>query len=397
MIDSNTAFNARPMLVAAAVFATTLLLSACSYPDWANPVEWYRGLSGSAADDPSGTEPNAQNLEKGSDEPYPSLGTVPEPPTNALSSDEREQLRQSLIADRSNAKYVDNSDQYAATAPKAVSGPVATPAAASGAATATGTAGSSTTASASDSGSAGGGSSSTYQPTTAGLGTSRTTAVPATTAPGPPGESNSPSVAAATPQRTPPHHTLGTPSTAPQPQTPQESSLTPPTINNLPQGDQPRAVPAAPGTTAQVPARPPSQPVTPPQTASLQPPPVTAPTSPATIAPTIPQGVTMTVGVVRFSGNSTRLGPDEMAQIRQAAQMRQQNGGVIRVTAYSVPSGSRDAASAEIDGFGLAMDRARAVAVALTNAGVPARAVEVGATPAPLGEQGGVAALTLEY
>jgi outer membrane protein OmpA-like peptidoglycan-associated protein len=105
----------------------------------------------------------------------------------------------------------------------------------------------------------------------------------------------------------------------------------------------------------------------------------------------------MTVGVVRFSGNSTRLGPEDLQQIRQVAQMRLQNGGIIRVTAYSVPSGSGNAAAAEIDGFGLAMDRARAVAVALTNAGVPARAVEVGATPAALGDQGGVAALSLEY
>jgi len=105
----------------------------------------------------------------------------------------------------------------------------------------------------------------------------------------------------------------------------------------------------------------------------------------------------MTIGVVRFAGNSARIAPSAMQQIQQAAQLRQQNGGIIRVTAYSVPSDSRNEATAVLAGFGLAMDRAQAVAEALTRAGVPARAVEFGATPAPLGEQGDVAALTLEY
>jgi outer membrane protein OmpA-like peptidoglycan-associated protein len=105
----------------------------------------------------------------------------------------------------------------------------------------------------------------------------------------------------------------------------------------------------------------------------------------------------MTIGVVRFTGNSSRLGPDELQQIKQAAQLRQQNGGIIRVTAYSMPTNARDQATADLDGFGLAMDRARAVAVALTNAGVPARSVEIGAMPTPLGETGDVASLVLEY
>lgn len=86
-----------------------------------------------------------------------------------------------------------------------------------------------------------------------------------------------------------------------------------------------------------------------------------------------------------------------MQPIQQAAQMRQQNGGIIRVTAYSQPSATGNAAAAELAGFGLAMDRARVIAEALTRAGVPARAVEIGATPAPLGDEGGIAALTLEY
>jgi outer membrane protein OmpA-like peptidoglycan-associated protein len=390
MIETKTASRAPAALATTAAFALTLVLSGCSYPDWANPIEWYRDATGVSQDDPDGTEPNAKNLEKGSEEPYPSVGTVPAPPTNALSSEEREQLKQSLVSDRANAKYVDNSDQYSATAPQAVAGPVASPPASAGNGSTPSSTSSQSTASAS------GGS--TFQPTSAGP-APRTTAVPATTAAGPPGASNSPSVAAEQPQRQPPRRIAGSPSTATQPQS-QESSLTPPAIANLPQGDQPRTAPPAPGTAAQPAAArtppqtsPQSPPQPPPQTASLQPP-ANVRTAPI---PMPPQGLSMTIGVVRFAPNSTRIGADELQQIRQAAQLRQQNGGNIRVTVYSMPSGARDAAAAELDGFALAMDRARAVAVALTNAGVPARSIETGAAPASVAEDGGVAALTLEY
>ena len=127
MIETKTASRAPAALATTAAFALTLVLSSCSYPDWANPIEWYRDATGVSQDDPDGTEPNAKNLEKGSEDPYPSVGTVPAPPTNALSSEEREQLKQSLVSDRANAKYVDNSDQYSATAPQAVAGPVTHP------------------------------------------------------------------------------------------------------------------------------------------------------------------------------------------------------------------------------------------------------------------------------
>jgi len=360
MTEFKNTYRARSLLAGCAAVSTMLLLAGCSYPDWANPVEWYRGVIGTAEDDPKGAEPNAKNLEAGSQEPYPSLATVPAPPTDALSSEERDKLRQSLIADRAHAAYVDNNDQYTAAAPQAVPGPVATPAPAA---------------------------------TAPGPNTPGTRPQPSTTAAGPPGATNSPSIAAQHPlapsrqRRT----ASGAGTAGAQPQTPQESSLTPPTIPDLPQGDQPRGAPPAPGTAPRRPAA-----ASPRQTAAL--PPQAAPSAATAAAPpAAPQGLTMTVGVVRFAGNSARIGPGELQQIQQAAQLRQQNGGIIRVTAYSVPSSARDEATAELAGFGLAMDRARAVAEALTKAGVPARAVEVGAAPAPLGDEGDVAALTLEY
>ena len=54
-------------------------------------------------------------------------------------------------------------------------------------------------------------------------------------------------------------------------------------------------------------------------------------------------------------------------------------------------------ANRELANFNLALDRARAVAVALTQIGVSARTVEIGASPAPPGQRGGTIELSLEY
>src|SRR5262249_18317158 len=108
---------------AAAMVAVSVGLSACSVPDWANPVSWYRDVTGASQSDPKPTARNTQNLQKGGEDEDPNLASVPPPPTNALSSADRERLRNSLAADRANAKYVEGSDQYVATPPKAVPSP----------------------------------------------------------------------------------------------------------------------------------------------------------------------------------------------------------------------------------------------------------------------------------
>ena len=75
------------------MLAVSVGVSACSMPDWANPVEWYRDVSGASKDDPKPDARNTENLGKGGEQPYPNLASVPPPPTNALSSAEREKLR----------------------------------------------------------------------------------------------------------------------------------------------------------------------------------------------------------------------------------------------------------------------------------------------------------------
>src|SRR5712692_6887657 len=92
----------RSAWAAVALLAAPLGLTGCSVPDWANPVEWYRDASGASMDDAKPDERNTQNLAKGGEQPYPNLASVPPPPTNALTSAEREKLRNSLAADRAN-------------------------------------------------------------------------------------------------------------------------------------------------------------------------------------------------------------------------------------------------------------------------------------------------------
>jgi len=334
----------------------SIVIGACSVPDWANPVEWYRDATGVSQDDPGPDARNTQNLEKGGEEPYPNLASVPPPPTNALSAAEREKLRNSLAADRANAKYVDNNDQYVAVPPQVMpSPPLNAPEPAGQPETATAPA----------------------APVQA-------TPVPASSAPRP----------AASPAPT-----RGT--EAP----PQESPLTPPSVRSVPQGETPRSPPPPP---ANVPVRaqtqpspmpqPPGAASAPPQTAAL--PPMRASTPPPAFggaSAATPSGVGVTLGTISFAGNSAKLSPQTLAQIREVATLRDQTGGgTIRVTGYSEPQGEQNTMAPQLASFSLALDRARAVAAALALNGVPLRSVEIGASPPPPGQPGGVVEMSLE-
>ena len=81
-------------------------LTGCSYvPNAVNPVSWYRGLTGASKNDELGAGDNQQNLNEGSNEPYPNLANVPAAPDTQISGVDRDKLVDSLIADRQNAQY----------------------------------------------------------------------------------------------------------------------------------------------------------------------------------------------------------------------------------------------------------------------------------------------------
>src|SRR5215472_13199938 len=102
-----------------AILTTMLMLGAC------NPVDTWRDWTGASKNDPDpDTTPNTKNLAAGEASDYPNLATVPPPPNRALTQAEREKLMQSLIADRTNAKY---SDERLRAGFPAVSAPVPPP------------------------------------------------------------------------------------------------------------------------------------------------------------------------------------------------------------------------------------------------------------------------------
>lgn len=333
-------------------------LSACSWvPDWANPIEWYRDATGASKNDPTGDEPNTQNLESGSVRPYPNLASVPPPPTNALSAADREKLQKSLLADRQNAKYVEEGQQYAAVAPESARPP----------------AGTAPIAELPAAGSTPGGTPTAARPPTAPV------------AELPP--------AGSTPGGTP---TAEPPPTAPNPPSrggeapPQESSLTTPSVRSVPTGEPPREPPSPPDLAKSGAAAP-----RPTQSAALTPParPDAGATRPSKIAP----AVSVNVGLVEFAGSSSQLAPDARQRLHEVAQLYRQSGGRVRVIGYSEAGPGPATANREISAFNLALDRARAVALALIQMGIPAGDVAVDASPPPSGEGGGTVEIALEY
>ena len=415
-----------------------LSLAGCSYvPNWASPVEWYRGVTGVSKNDDTGPERNQQNLEEGSKEPYPNLASVPAIPTNALSAAEREKLRKSLTADRENAQYQENSDQFTPTPPKATASataprPLEQPAADAA-----------KPAPSPEPVAAGPVSPADVAPQAGPIAPAPTTpaetaAAPAETAvaPSPPAAVPAPAepapaaepAAAAAPPAAPapaepavaaaaatPPAAASAPPPKPKPAAPQvreappaESTLAAPTVSTLPQGETPGSVPPtppgvptasdtppaptaaamapAPVTTADAaPRTPPAQRVRP--VAAAPPPPVLA---------AVPTGK-MSLGTVAFQADTVTLTEGGSEQLRQAVRMREQNGGgTLHVVAFTQLGPGRDLATRSIAGFNLALDRARAVGLALTQLGVPASAVTIGAGPPPADRQPGTADISLE-
>ena len=62
-----------------------------------NPFDLYRDVTGASKDDPGKDEANTANLEAGSQEPYPAVGSVPGPPDHGLTDAQRALLDQNDV------------------------------------------------------------------------------------------------------------------------------------------------------------------------------------------------------------------------------------------------------------------------------------------------------------
>jgi outer membrane protein OmpA-like peptidoglycan-associated protein len=88
---------------------------------------------------------------------------------------------------------------------------------------------------------------------------------------------------------------------------------------------------------------------------------------------------------IAFAVGSDKLSGDAKNQLNDIAGMHKERGGKIRVVGYAERGSGKDAAQQELRSFGLALDRAKSVAVALTQLGVPANDISVEAAPADPG------------
>ncbi|HEX4193394.1 MAG TPA: OmpA family protein [Stellaceae bacterium] len=351
------------------ILAVTLLgASGCSsVPDAVNPISWYRDATGISKNDDLGKGENEQNLAEGSNEPYPNLGNVPSAPDNQLSGVDRDKLEKSLVADRNNAQYsADNlrAGDVASTVP-----PPAPPAPKSSSTSST-----ATIASAPEPPPA---------PPAPPVTTNAPTSPPQAASPPPP----TPSPAAtATPVPPPANKTTANNTQQRKPvrgseAPPAESSLQSPSIPNLPQGETPTAAPPAPRNAQVANAAPPSS-----TRAPVLRPPGSAPTqqasapgnAPATAAPHRP-GISYRVADVSFAPGSAYLSGSLRGTIAEIVKIHSSEGGTIRIVGFGESTG-KDAAVA---GLTLALDRAQAVAVALTDSGVAAKDIAVEAAPVP--------------
>jgi outer membrane protein OmpA-like peptidoglycan-associated protein len=102
------------MARSAAVVVLLLSLGGCSsVPDWANPVEWYKGTADWLGDESpeavAAREAAAkpENAPPKADEPFPKLASVPSRPEGAADrAARRQKVEQALVADRANARHV---------------------------------------------------------------------------------------------------------------------------------------------------------------------------------------------------------------------------------------------------------------------------------------------------
>lgn len=157
---------------------------------------------------------------------------------------------------------------------------------------------------------------------------------------------------------------------------PAESSLTSPTITSVPQGE---AVTAAP---------PPPQ-IPPPNRVALVPPasapqltPPAAAGQQASASAAAPSGsrhaaISYRVADVTFAAGSALLSDKLHDTIAEIVKLHSENGGTIRIIGHGEAGGANGA----IAGLNLALDRAQAVAIALTDSGVAAQDISVEAAP----------------
>ena len=393
-----------------AVVGLLLGVAAC------NPVDTWRDLTGVSRNDPDpDTTPNTKNLAAGEASDYPNLATVPPPPERALTAAEREKLTQSLIADRTNARHTDEQlragfSSAAAAPPPPPGQPAAEPEQVAAAPPPSPAPAPSASAAAPSAASAGNGASGqkpaklpaslsaepTFASTSTGVGAAgEKPALP------PAGAPRAAGAGGKTPAE--PGQSLRKQGEPPEPG-PMESSLEVPQARATPEPEQIQPAPPSPqlpptpkvataptplagglsagGALALMPLPqakssagyepPPAAPELP----SAVPPAGTAAASPGKAKPPTPVGTA--VAEIKFGADSTTLTDTDRQTLETVLPVYQQNPGKLRIVGYA---GAGSGAVEQLDSYRTALDRAQAVAAALTKAGIPSDKIQVEAAP----------------
>ncbi|HLY54255.1 MAG TPA: hypothetical protein VKS60_01785, partial [Stellaceae bacterium] len=332
--------------------------------DAMNPVTWYRDVTGTSKNDTAPDAANAANLEAGSKEPYPDLGSVPNEPSRGLTEDQKAQLAQGLIADRDNARYTDQQIR-GGNAGATVQSQTPVP---------------------EESLPFAGGANAAPNPTP--------DPTPNATSPHPPGQPTQPTMnpqsptAAPAPPKEPVAATREAGLATPEPRgTPQPQNAAPappaPTLPPLPppqpeqpfQGAPPGHPEPPPGPTqvAGVPV-PPQAPVrnsSIPASPSVVPAPNAAPTAAAGPIGRLTRSAA--VGEVDFTAGSKDVPANAGETLGKVPGLHKQYGGIVRIVAYAPPADSgSDPSGSQLAAYQAALDRANAVKQALVTAGMPA-------------------------
>jgi outer membrane protein OmpA-like peptidoglycan-associated protein len=389
------------------VLGVLLGLGAC------NPVETVRDWTGASQNDPDpDTTPNTRNLAAGEASDYPNLATVPPPPIRAMTAAERDKLTQSLIADRTNARYTNEQlragfPAVSATPPLPTSSlpPAREPGDAPAAPPSSSLAAAATSLAA-PLPSVGSG----QGPSQGGARGEQAAALPSSTA--------------ANARLRPGGKTLAAPGEGlrkqgePPESGPLESSLEMPQARATPQPEQiqpappPPQLPPTPRVASTLPsglapggvlARTPPpeasgsagfQPPPPPPEMPALPPSRSAAAGSAKSGPKPPAPVGTPVAEIKFGADSTSLSDNDRQTLATVVPLYQQNPGKVRIVGYA---GAGSGAVEQLNSYRSALDRAQAVAAALTQAGIPSDKIQVEAAPAGANSGESRAEILLEH
>jgi outer membrane protein OmpA-like peptidoglycan-associated protein len=91
--------------------------------------------------------------------------------------------------------------------------------------------------------------------------------------------------------------------------------------------------------------------------------------------------VVLQAAEISFAGGSTKLGDEDNQHLAEVAKLAKNADARLRVIGYMRPAAGDDATQRELQAFGVALDRANAVAQALTKLDVAANRITVQAAP----------------